>query len=1070
MAWFDHITALRPLAEGARSLFRASKEHTSETRQVWGWPNATLIDYAMMTAVAGVAFVSYWHTLCPGVYPGGSAVATANALGVLPAFSVSNPVWLAIVRGVAALQLPDPVYALNLVNAAFASLALAWLFLIVRRLSFLLVRPTPSWRMVPSDEEGDEGYSRDDYCNRLILDHESETMEVVASTLGGLVAVLTFAFCAPFWQASTSLHPEPFDLFLAFLATDLLARYAFRAHLGAGVVAVFLFGLLTIEWPVFLLLAPFIVGTVVLSAIRHQQLTESFLLLMLVSGFVGAAFGLFEVFIFSVQKQSLTAAEFVTVVSGMLRTQLSATFGGIPRHDGFFVVVLPLLALGFAIKGCSVSKRLMDVTTRWKWRAINLLFTMFVFVNLLNLPKSVWAVVRESACLPILPSLAIAVCTGYLFVFWFLTSKSAHLETDPEHAAHGMDAGRQIIGYGLCGLLSILVLRLPVTNLRDGDGRKAVFADRCAKEVLALAVQSRCLVTDGLLDLNILIAQKMSGSHLTVIPLLPSQPATASAPNSCKAPRASAGGEGKSSPDLKTFLIDWMRANPAAQNQLSFFCPVTFLQKAGIPTPPNGMCYTGLSALPSKEVVSEVFKSNHAAWQRLLPLLCEDDATCPSLGRKKAALREFVSRVANDMGVYLQQAGLLAEADAAYAYARQFKALNLTATLNQYGLRLCHKELGSYKEIADGLLNLAGTERFFETFDEKIGQGGLLVVQEADSVLPEVIADSPVGTVPPTLLMALMSRWLPQSRHSSATAGPILCAAPAGASPLDKAFVARANGHDNHSETLLRRLISEHPEDLSAWALLAERMLEKGAPTEVESRIIPAMRTVSGSENSALVEMTQGALHLHAKPPRYAMARVSFRRALQLRPDLTIAGEQLLGTSLALGDAGLVEEDATTVIQCMPSNTLAHALLGSLRLRQKRYAEAESHLRISLASHPSAGAYNDLAELFRQQKKWEDAEPPARTALRLDPGFYQAWDTLGCILADSGRLKDAEAAFRCVTKLCPAAAEGYLGLAEVWRKQGRDEETTQLLQFVTTKLPNLSPSARAKAESLRAKL
>jgi tetratricopeptide (TPR) repeat protein len=440
------------------------------------------------------------------------------------------------------------------------------------------------------------------------------------------------------------------------------------------------------------------------------------------------------------------------------------------------------------------------------------------------------------------------------------------------------------------------------------------------------------------------------------------------------------------------------------------------------------------------------------------------------LSTRKAALRDVASRVANDLGVYLQQAGLFAEADAAYTQARRFTPANLSATLNQFGLRLCHKEIGSSQELEALLLQRSRGPHFSETMDEEICQGGLLVAQEADAILPEALTSIPVGTPVPPQLMALLSRWFPRSYLKSASETPILAPPSADASDLNKAFAARAAGRTNLSETLLRRFVTEHPENLSAWALLAEQLLEKGSSDEVESRIIPAMRAANGNDQNALVEMTQGALCLHTKPPRQAMARAAFRRALQLSPELAIAGDQLLGTSLALGDAGFVEEDASTVIGCMPSNTLAHALLGSLRLKQQRYQEAEFHLRSSLASRASAGAHNDLAELYRRQKKWAEAEPHARAALRMDPGFYQAWDTLGYTLADSGRMSDAEAVFRCVTKLCPFAAEGYLGLAEVWRKQGRVKETAQLLQHVTAKLANMPPATRAKLERLRAEL
>ena len=60
--------------------------------------------------------------------------------------------------------------------------------------------------------------------------------------------------------------------------------------------------------------------------------------------------------------------------------------------------------------------------------------------------------------------------------------------------------------------------------------------------------------------------------------------------------------------------------------------------------------------------------------------------------------------------------------------------------------------------------------------------------------------------------------------------------------------------------------------------------------------------------------------------------------------------------------------------------------------------------------------YNQ-AVLFHQNNRLSEAESAYRTALKLNPGFAEAYNNLGNVLKDQGRQKEALSAYRKALKI-----------------------------------------------------
>ena len=144
----------------------------------------------------------------------------------------------------------------------------------------------------------------------------------------------------------------------------------------------------------------------------------------------------------------------------------------------------------------------------------------------------------------------------------------------------------------------------------------------------------------------------------------------------------------------------------------------------------------------------------------------------------------------------------------------------------------------------------------------------------------------------------------------------------------------------------------------------------------------------------------------------------------------------MLGLDISLDDKENAESHAKDVLRRNRKAPLANYVMGSLALGRGQYAEAEAYLRIAAdAPQPVPLALNDLAEVLRRTKNFQEAERYARKATEKAPGLYVAWETLGAVLMDAGlSLDEAEA---CIRKACELSKD----------KDGREADIRMLVSL-----------------------
>jgi Flp pilus assembly protein TadD len=102
-----------------------------------------------------------------------------------------------------------------------------------------------------------------------------------------------------------------------------------------------------------------------------------------------------------------------------------------------------------------------------------------------------------------------------------------------------------------------------------------------------------------------------------------------------------------------------------------------------------------------------------------------------------------------------------------------------------------------------------------------------------------------------------------------------------------------------------------------------------------------------------------------------------------------------------------------------------------MKLADAGNAEKSFRKSIEVSQEHYAGAYVGLAELFLSERRFADAEPPARKAVEIDPDSWQARSELARALLELHRFSDAETSAAAAVKLKPDDADLYLILANV---------------------------------------
>ena len=127
-------------------------------------------------------------------------------------------------------------------------------------------------------------------------------------------------------------------------------------------------------------------------------------------------------------------------------------------------------------------------------------------------------------------------------------------------------------------------------------------------------------------------------------------------------------------------------------------------------------------------------------------------------------------------------------------------------------------------------------------------------------------------------------------------------------------------------------------------------------------------------------------------------------------------------------------------------------LLGHALMKQRRFGEAEEHLRLAVSLRPDfPQLYEDLGSVLALQRRFEDAIPLFEKAIMLEPGLPLAHKKLGQALAAVGRGRDADEHFEEFFGQDPEAAAVAIGAEHL--RAGRKDEAIAAFKDVLRRNP-----------------
>jgi predicted Zn-dependent protease len=319
---------------------------------------------------------------------------------------------------------------------------------------------------------------------------------------------------------------------------------------------------------------------------------------------------------------------------------------------------------------------------------------------------------------------------------------------------------------------------------------------------------------------------------------------------------------------------------------------------------------------------------------------------------------------------------------------------------------------------------------------------------------------------------------------------PWLAAHPGDARALfDAGYVADAQNRLVDAEGLYRRAVEANPQSFEARVELGLLLARQNKISEAQAELAEATKLDPGEAGAVAKARVWRALAQIDRADNPAKASDDLLEALKLSPET--ADDTLLAASLAdqTGQYETAEKAYRRVLVANPNSAPANAGLAHLLIARKQYPEAEAFLRKALEQSPEDTALTaQLAAVLAEQDKAE-ALPLFQKLHAAHPKDAAITRMLAQVLADAGdaagsdqlyiallaaspddpallvahgqnlirQLKNAEAfaAFDKATRLDPANADGWSGLAFAASKTGQPSVTLHALTMRSKYLPEV---------------
>jgi tetratricopeptide (TPR) repeat protein len=565
------------------------------------------------------------------------------------------------------------------------------------------------------------------------------------------------------------------------------------------------------------------------------------------------------------------------------------------------------------------------------------------------------------------------------------------------------------------------------------------------------------------------------------------------------------------------FIQDWFALDREIEKKVAVFSIPDFWYTSGMTPIPQYFFFTGcrdISTIDDKNLLKDYM----AFWKSMEPELgigkrfSNEDVRDPVVGLRKHLIRHM-GFVANNMGVLLEDFKKDKEAFTVYNYvSKTIDPENISALFNRFEMASRGSDVTlatkgqierEMRDFINGLKTqypLWSLSRYYgyvrnpQLFVRQgwnwalSGQTGaaLAGIDRAIRLLPDSEKNTALSALAAIYALAndkqktasvYQNMIENDSGNRAAMLGLARLAVQEGALDKAKSWLEKATKSDDKRGTLgvewatiylmnndlanarlsLQEATDLQPKNLQAWAMLALLQIQQNQMEEVEKVILSRMENIAGTTDNYFIQITRAQVAMKKGKTFQRVAREAFIRASLLRPDITGVKDMILQMDIEMNDQSAAELHARQVLRTNRKHALANYVMGSLRLQEGEYGEAEDFLRRSVEANPSSAALNDLAEVLRRIKKLDDAERFARASIKNNPDLYVAWETLGCILLDASRnLDEAESAVNKALALYKDDVRIKITLARIQYRRGNLEKARETLSQVKARKNELT--------------
>ncbi len=1038
-------------------------------RRYWAW------------LVFAGALGLYLLTLSRGAFPGLSAMLIAGHLGWNPFPMLANPLWGLVARALAALPAANTALVLNIFSALCAAAVVA--------LFFLFMAGWPYFQLP-------ERYRR-------------AAVKSMGQWLAAVVATVALATSVPFWYVATRAHAAAFDLLLLFLALHLLLRFAAEPRVGRLYLLALLWGLGTAEYATFIVFTP----VVVVVSIYLLWQARLFLFRHLLAGFGLYGLGLTMYLVGAWMFAQYPAYEWrgftglPQVVWYIWRDQYQA----IAKSMGALGWLLVFMSSAFPVIMFLLLPLSGERALHFK-AGYQFLFWVLGIMGVLilaNLPPAPWAITGMNPFL-VMPYVFFAVWFGRLAGLGYIMLRSRG-HYDPPWQTRAQAVARPMY----LAILGVALLASAWANQRAVTPRYGDIAGRYARQMLADLGAASWFISDGMLDDNLLIVARETRRPLKLINMRFANNKgylnyVASLFSDERLQRFARFG-------LEPLFREWLERGPDLTGALGVESSANLLLATGYQALPQGTVFAASRATNTLDSAA-LFEQYRQLWARPdlnLRLRVRED----NLGALAYALvKQQASKLANNLGVLMEDQARPDLAVAAYAEARMIDTNNLSALLNLLALSTrdqrpeaarLEQQLADIADQRKGKLNewdlssLYGYVRHPQAYVNRgyvwalsgKPQAALQEIQRARSIvganpqiqlslatlysslglrensrqefltLLDTDPDNPAALLGLAALAlqdqdrAAADQYLKQARALNLEAPAVL---------LQEALLDYFLGRPKDALAALRSLATRDADNAQVWLALALLSFEQGdrATAEENAKVLAAM---VGRQPALAVPLAQ----LEIALGQTKAARAHLEEVLRLPSEQVRALEQLLRLDIVEGMRDEADLHVEQLIKLRPDSAFGNYILGTIQFSHGQQALAEESFRNSLVVQPTWEAMNDLAwVLTRRGTRAADQEALRliKQAMEINPKNPGSWDTYGVILTHLGQYDAAREAIANALSMAPGHPDMTLHMAQLYEKTGNPAESLRMAEDLMQKISLMNPETQDELRALLARL